>query len=497
VVRISLETSGRSPLRADVRVVAIPAVLALLACCITVLAGTLSALVYTPFEPTLRAVGLTLQGLRPLHETFAFGWAFLAGVTVVHAWMLESGGALRGAERARFWLQIALWSLAGGWTVVALLAGRYTGREYAGADLPATAALLVGWLCFAWNYLGRAGLSLRGKPVYQFMWFTSLWLYVFTTVESHAYLLDGLSREPLRDLAVQWKSNGVMVGAFNQLLYGALMWVSSRVRGNEDYARSRMAFALFGVGVLNTFANYGHHTYHLPQSAWIHGIAFGVSMLEIVILAKCLLDLAKALRAAPADPRHEASLRFSRSVTRWTFLMLALAMLLSLPSLNSIAHGTHVITAHAMGAMIGIDSMIAWAAFAWILLQCLDAGERSIRPQRVRRYALVFDLLLGAWLVVLVARGLAAGLARYAGPRAPDLSRLVDWFPALLAGLGGALALAILALSLEWLASFLRLAFSHPSACDGPPSSTPSVARERPSSPPVSSQVRELRRARR
>jgi len=69
-----------------------------------------------------------------------------------------------------------------------------------------------------------------------------------------------------------------------------MMWawfaVACALAGSQSYARSRTAFAFFTVGLLNTFCNYGHHTYHLPQSAWIHWASFIVSMLELVILAK-------------------------------------------------------------------------------------------------------------------------------------------------------------------------------------------------------------------
>ena len=45
------------------------------------------------------------------------------------------------------------------------------------------------------------------------------------------------------------------------------------------------------MGVLNSFTNYGHHTFHLPQTPWIHWISFVISMLDTVILAKVLLDV--------------------------------------------------------------------------------------------------------------------------------------------------------------------------------------------------------------
>jgi nitric oxide reductase subunit B len=447
-----------SNLGLDARPIAWLALLALIACALALLSGVGSALTYTDVESTLRASSLTLAKLRPIHETFAFAWAFLGGVTVVHAWMIEVHGPLTAAERLRFRVQVGLWSAAGVGILATLLQGWFSGREYAGYHPAFSLLILAGWFLFAWNYFGRAGFSLRGKPVYQYMWLTGIALYVITSLEAHAYVLDFVSRKPLQDLAVQWKANGVMVGSFNQLVYGSLMWVSSRVRKSEQYAHSRTAFGLFTVGVLNTFTNYGHHTYHLPQSPWIHFISFGVSMLEIILLAKVLLDLWRLRRASAVEPAVAVPVRFAKSTTLWTFLMLALATALSVPSLNSLAHGTHVVTAHAMGSMIGIDSMVIWMSFAWILVELVGHRHRAIVAERTRKLITALDVLLAAWLAVFIARGLSAGVSRYVGPAAPDTSVIVASFPLWMTALGTALATVALVLLACWARAFVELA---------------------------------------
>lgn len=436
------------------RPVAILALLALGACALTLLLGVASSLEYAQDAPSLRKIGLTLQHLRPLHESFAFAWVFLGGVAVVHGWLLFCGGPFTSSERLRFAAMTGCWTAAGVGIAVSLASGHFTGREYAGYHPFFGLLIAAGWILFAWNFFGRAGFSLKGKPAYLYMWTAAIPLFLITFCEANAYTLDWISRRPLRDIAVQWKANGVMVGAFNLLAYGSLMWVAGRMRGDDSYAHSPTAFVLFFVGILNTFTNYGHHTFHLPQTPWIHWISFLVSMLEVVILGKVLLDLWKLRRKRPPTPDLAVPDRFGSSVTFWTAAMLFMAMLLSVPPLNTAIHGTHVVTAHAMGTMIGIDSMILWMALSWALRQLAGPAHPAVNSRMMRAHVLVLDVCLAGFLVAFVLRGLAAGLPRSMGPNAPDLSRAVALFPHLMLGFGSVLAITALHLISRWSLAF-------------------------------------------
>lgn len=458
------------------RPVAILALMALGACAMTLLVGVAASLEYAQDAPTLRKIGLTLQHLRPMHESFAFAWVFLGGVATVHGWLLCTGGALTSPERLRFAAMTGCWTAAGVGIFTSLSLGHFTGREYAGYHPFFGALIVAGWLLFAWNFFGRAGFSLRGKPAYIYMWTAAIPLFLITFCEANAYTLDWISRRPLRDIAVQWKANGVMVGAFNLLAYGSLMWVGGRMRGDDSYAYSPTAFVLFFVGILNTFTNYGHHTFHLPQTPWIHWISFLVSMLEVVILGKVLWDLWRLRRKRPAPPDLAVPDRFASSVTFWTAAMLYMAMLLSIPPLNTAIHGTHVVTAHAMGTMIGIDSMILWMALSWALRQVAGPTHPAVRSRAMRAHVLVLDVCLLGFLATFVLRGLAAGLPRSMGPNAPDLSRAVAAFPVLMLVFGSVLALAALHMIVRWMLAFAGSLRGRPAVATFAPDAAQRVA---------------------
>ncbi len=427
------------------------ALLALGACALTLVGGMAAALSYTDFEPTLRSLGITLQHLRPIHESAAWAWVFIGGATIVNLYLYREHGPLTGWARRRLAIQVALWGVAGLGIVITLLQGRFTGREYAGYQPVFSALIGVGWLLFAWNFFGRGGVSLRGRPVYFYMWSVSMVLFLITYTEAHLYLLDIVSRRPVRDLAIQWRSAGTQVGAFNLLAYGSLIYISSCISGDERYAHSRTAFALFFVGLLNTFTNYGHHTYHLPQSPWVHWISFLVSMLETIVLAKVFLDLVGMLRARGAKKDLRVADRFIRSGTLWTFLLLVLALAIAVPPLNALIHGTHVVVAHSMGSMIGIDSMILWAAFAYLLGYVVGKDHPAVDERRFRLAIPIVTVFLLVFLLSYLVRGAAVGWARYLGASAPDPSPLLQLFPAVMVISGFGLAITVLWIIAPWM----------------------------------------------
>lgn len=428
--------------------------LALAACCITLLSGWVSTLTYTAHTAPLQSIGLTLQHLRAIHTTFSFAWVFLGGVAVVYFYLLSEFGPFSAAARRRFVWHLALWSVAGIGILVTLLAGKFSGREYAEYHPAFAALILIGWLLFARNYFAHVGFSLRHRPVYIYMWTVGIPLFVYASLEGRLYLLDVLSNRPLRDIAIQWKSNGVVVGSFNQIAYGALMYISCRIQGDDRYAYSRTAFGLFLVGVLNTFTNYGHHTFHLPQSPWIHWISFVVSMLEAIILAKVFLDLLALWKARPAVPDVRVPVRLTRFATAWTCLLLILALAISIPPLNALIHGTYVVVTHVMGSMIAIDSLILWAALAYLLRFVAGTEHPTVAGARVYAVIPLANLLLLVFLGAFMARGITAGWARYAGPSAPDFSVFVTSFPTLIVLFGGLLSAVFLWMVAHWMLGF-------------------------------------------
>jgi heme/copper-type cytochrome/quinol oxidase subunit 1 len=93
------------------------------------------------------------------------------------------------------------------------------------------------------------------------------------------------------------------------------------------------------------------------------------------------------------------------------------AVLISVPPLNAIIHGTYAVTGHAMGATIGIDTMILLGAVIWIVGEYLRGreGEDASNPLHCARMRWsVIGLNVGVALLVgwLHLAGVVTGLTR-------------------------------------------------------------------------------------
>ncbi len=143
--------------------------------------------------------------------------------------------------------------------------------------------------------------------------------------------------------------------------------------------------------------------------------------------------------------------------------MLALALVISVPPLNAVIHGTHVVVAHSMGSMIGIDSMIVWAGMSY-LLHKRAGGAPGWGTVGALRLA---NVSLGVFWIAFLGRGVAAGWARQTGSSAPDFSPLVKVFPAVMAAAGGLLAASVMWFVIPWMTALARRAVEA-GAEDGP-----------------------------
>lgn len=429
-----------------------------LACVVlSLLLGALAALYYLPaLGESMAAAGLSLVQLRPLHTTFASAWIFLGAVSVVYRFLFAQFGPPSDGDRLRFRVALSCWALAGLGILITLPLGITSGREYLGFHPLFSALIAVGWLCFTWTFFAKVRHGFWQRPVYVYMWSAGILYFLYTFAEGHAYLLPGVRDQPVADLQIQWKSCGSLVASFNQMVYGCLIYVIERITRNKHIAQSRATFALFGIGLLNSFTNSAHHTYHLPQDHLIKWVAFSVSMLEIIILVQVFKEVSKLLsKERKSSLDFGATARFVHLSKCWNLFLLTLALLISVPPLNALIHGTHVVMAHAMGSEIAIDSYLLLAAFAFLLAEMFPKRETQqtiVNSDAVRRAIGGLNIGLAGLVAWLLVTGLTRGVTRYLGRAEPAW---LEDFPYPFAVCG--LAVAWYLLRLLWLWSPLLL----------------------------------------
>ena len=99
------------------------------------------------------------------------------------------------------------------------------------------------------------------------------------------------------------------------------------------------------------------------------------------------------------------------------------SVLIAVPPLNALIHGTHVVTAHAMGAEIGIDTMVLFAGVSWLLMGIYARQGRDsavLHSGRLRLAARGFNISTVLLVIWLNVSGTVVGYTRYLDLAPPD-----------------------------------------------------------------------------
>lgn len=371
--------------------------------CLGLFFGLIAGVYY--LAPDARAWLPGFEMLRPLHVSAVMFWILLGATGCVYGAMALMGHAREWgrAGRAQGWL----WAAAAAGIFWSYLNGDFGGREYWEFNPVWALPLALAWLLFFYNYI-RAVRRVRQWPVYLWMWMTGILFFLFAFAENYLWLFPYFREHFVTDMTVQWKANGSLVGAWNQLLYGTAFFLMQRISGDARPARSRIAFVLYFLGLFNLMFNWGHHIYTLPTAPYVRYTGYLVSMTEWIILAR-ILYLWKSSLDEGQKNFHYFPYRFLMAADVWLLLNLSQALLMSVPALNLYTHGTHVTVAHAMGTTIGINSMILFAA-------CFEFIGGGRTPGCRSRMA--FWTAQGALLVFWLALN-AAGIVKGVWQRAP------------------------------------------------------------------------------
>src|SRR5690606_23600904 len=118
---------------------------------------------------------------------------------------------------------------------------------------------------------------------------------------------------------------------------------------------SKIAFAVYFLGLFNMMFNWSHHIYPVPTDFYIRFIGYAVSMTEWMLLIKIIYNWRRDLLEIKTN-YHFFPYRFIMASNYWVLINLTIACFMSIPVLNMYVHGTHFIVAHSMGTTIGINT---------------------------------------------------------------------------------------------------------------------------------------------
>ncbi|MEI6488348.1 MAG: cbb3-type cytochrome c oxidase subunit I [Bacteroidota bacterium] len=296
--------------------------------------------------------------LRPLHVSCIMFFILIGASGSVYSG-LNSLMPKSTNSRIAF-LQLGLWLVAIIFILFSYSTQQFGGREY--WEFPPKYAILIAlaWLLFMYNFV-KVVIKIKKWPVYIWMWMTGVFFFLLTFTENYLWEFPYFREHFVKDMTIQWKANGSLVGSWNQMIYGTAFFLMDKLSGNTAGSKSNLAFRMYFLGLVNLMFNWGHHIYTLPTENYIRVVSYAVSMTEWILLARIIYLFRKTVTEAQ-KLFHYFPFRFLFASEIWVFLNLALAILMSIPVLNLYTHGTHITVAHAMGTTIGINTMILLGA---------------------------------------------------------------------------------------------------------------------------------------
>ena len=383
---------------------------------------------------------LSFRQTRPLHVSLALAWIFATAIGGIYYYLPKFCRLNLYSDRAA---RLHLWIFLGtGMAILAAyFAGKFGGREYWEFPVLFSLPIFLSWILFGVNYFKTVTRRRGPWPVYFWMWGTGIVFFFITFSETYLWLFPFFRDSMVRELTVQWKAYGALIGSWNMLVYGTAIFVMTKISGDDKLSRSKLAFGLYFLGLFNLMFGWAHHAYPVPSAPWIRNFAYLVSMTELFILGKIIWDWRRSVKTYRRH-QHRYSYQFLYASDMWIFLNLVLALIMSVPAANLFTHGTHVTVAHAMGTTIGINTMILLASVFFIIEDRLGVNFAKTHATAVRTGFWLGNFSLAVFWTALIAAGLARGT--YTGDSFQEMMQIVRPYLMLFAASGIGLLIGLL-----------------------------------------------------
>ncbi|MBP9733235.1 MAG: cytochrome-c oxidase, cbb3-type subunit I [Candidatus Omnitrophica bacterium] len=316
---------------------------------------------------------LSFGRLRPLHTNaaiFAFaGNAIFAGVYHSSQRLLKTRIYSNFLSALHFW----------GWQLIIVSAaltlplGITTGKEYAELEWPIDIMITVVWVAFAVNFFGML-FRRRERHLYVALWFyiaSIVTVAVLHIVNSIAIPVGLFKSYPVyagvQDALVQWWYGHNAVAFFLTTPFLGLMYYYLPKAVNRPIYSYRLSIIHFWALVFIYIWTGPHHLLHSAMPDWAQTVGM---VFSIVLLAPSwggMINGLLTLRGAWDRVRREPILKFL--VASITFYGMATfeGPLLSIKSVNALAHFTDWIVGHVHSGVLGWNGFMIAAMLYYLV----------------------------------------------------------------------------------------------------------------------------------
>jgi cytochrome c oxidase cbb3-type subunit I/II len=357
---------------------------------------------------------LSFGRLRPLHTNaviFAFaGNAFFTGAYYSTQRLLKTRMFSDTLSAVHFW----------GWQLIIVAAaltlplGFTQAKEYAELEWPIDIAIAVVWVVFAVNFFGTIARR-RERHLYVAIWFyiasivTVAVLHIFNNLSVPAGPLKSYSLYAgVQDAFMQWWYGHNAVAFFLTTPFLGLMYYFLPKAAERPVFSYRLSILHFWTLVFMYIWAGPHHLHYtaLPEWASTLGMIFSIMlwMPSWGGMINGLLTLRGAWRKVVEDPVLKF---FVVAVTAYGMSTFEGPML-SVKSVNALAHYTDWIIAHVHTGALGWNGLLTFGMVYWLAPRVFQTKLHSQKLAEVHFWIATFGIILYA--TAIYSAGLTQGL---------------------------------------------------------------------------------------
>ncbi len=362
----------------------------------------------------LRDPYLTFSRIRPLHTNaviFAFvGNSMFAGVYYSTQRLCKTRMASDFLSKFHFW----------GWQAIIVSAaitlplGITTSKEYAELEWPIDLAIAVVWVVFAVNFFWTLAIR-REKNL-----FVALWFYIATIITIAVLHIVNSFELPLsftksysvyagvQDALVQWWYGHNAVAFFlTTPILGMMYYFLPKAAERPVYSYRLSIVHFWALVFLYIWAGPHHLLYTaLPEWAQSLGMIFSIALWAPSWGG--LINGLLTLRGAWGRLRSDPVIKFFVAALTFYGMSTFEGPLLSIKSVNGLAHYTDWIIGHVHSGALGWNGLMAAATFYWMVPRLFGTKLYSVRAANIHFWTATSGIIL--YVVSMWVAGITQGL---------------------------------------------------------------------------------------
>ena len=357
---------------------------------------------------------LTFGRLRPLHTNaaiFAFaGNAVFAGVYYSTQRLLKTRMFSDVLSKIHFW----------GWQTIIVLAaltlplGLTVGKEYAELEWPIVHLITIIWVVFAVNFFGTL-VKRREKHIY-----VAIWFYIATIVTVAVLHIVNKINIPVsmwksypiysgvQDAMVQWWYGHNAVAFFLTTPFLGLMYYFLPKAAERPVYSYKLSIVHFWSLVFIYIWAGPHHLLNTSLPEWAQTLGMIFSVMLLAPSWGGMINGLLTLRGAWDRVRTDPILKFLVAGVTFYGMSTFEGPLLSIKSVNALAHYTDWIIAHVHGGTLGWNGFITFGMIYWLVPRLWKTKLHSVKLATVHFWMGLFGIVV--YQTSMWAAGVTQGL---------------------------------------------------------------------------------------